>query len=490
MTELTRRRWLHGAAAGGALAGAGGWSALSVLLQPFWPGQSGLPIAFQPPSSDDLDDASHVLNRLTFGPRPGDHARVTGMSARAFIAEQLTPESLDDHEAEVQARHFDALAAWPMGELLESSPAELLDQLTRTKIQRVLHSRRQLHEVMVDFWSDHFNIDPSKGDSRWFKPVDDRVVIRRHALGRFPELVKASVLSPSMLWYLDGRVNRRASATERPNENYARELLELHTLGVHGGYTQQDVMEVARCLTGWTVRDRQHAAFAVGKVEFRKALHDDGPKSVLGAAIPAGLGEGDLYRVVDIVAHHPSTARHLAGKLCRRFIAENPPAAAVDAVAQTFASTRGDIRETLRTLFATGEFWAARGGKIKRPFHFIASALRATGAKTDAGKALQDHLLRMGHAPFQYPSPDGYPEEAQPWMATLLWRWRFALELSSNSLKGTSLELERLRHAAGDDARLAAHLLGRRATEAELAAARSSGAPLALVLASPAFQKF
>jgi uncharacterized protein (DUF1800 family) len=490
VSPLSRRTLLKATAAGGAVAGIGGFSALSSLLAPLMAGADEDLAAFQPPRADEIDDASHVLNRLTFGPRPGQHAETTALGARAFIAAQLEPESIDDRWTASRAARFEALRAWPLGELLEYDARELLDQLTRKKILHAVHSKRQLHEVMVDFWADHFNIDPSKGDSKWLMPADDREVIRAHALGSFPAMLKASALSPSMLWYLDGRVNRRADEGERPNENHGRELLELHSLGVAGGYTQRDVMEVARCLTGWTVRERAKSGYAVGKVEFRPDLHDDGPKTVLGTAIPAGLGAADLDRVIDIVARHPATARHLAEKLCRRFIADDPPAAAVRAVAEAFRSCNGEIRPTLAALFDTPEFWASRGGKTKRPFHFVVSALRATAARSNAGPALQNHLLRLGHAPFQYPTPDGYPEEAQPWMATLLWRWKFALDLANRAIDGTSFPAAKLVRAAGGETALAAHLLGRAPTADEMAAATASGAPLALLLASPAFQTF
>ncbi len=490
MNPISRRRLLKSAAAGGAVAGIGGFSALSEIFAPFLTAADDGLSAFRPPSAGEIDDASHVLNRLTFGSRPGQHAEVTALGARAFIARQLDPDSIDDSRIDARSRRFEALNVWPLGELLEYDSRELLDQLTRKKILRACHSQRQLQEVMVDFWSDHFNIDPSKGDSKWLKPADDREVIRAHALGSFPALLKASALSPSMLWYLDGRVNRRAHEAERPNENYARELLELHSLGVHGGYSQHDVMEVARGLTGWTVRERASARFAVGKVEFRPDLHDDGPKTVLGIEIPAGLGAGDLDRIIGIVAAHPSTARYLAEKLCRRFIDDTPPAAAISTVAEAFLKSGGEIRPTLAALFETPAFWASRGGKIKRPFHFVVSALRATAARTDAGPALQDHLLRLGHAPFQFPTPDGYPEEARPWMATLLWRWKFAIDLAQRAIPGTSLAPEKLLRAAGGETALAAHFLGRAATPAEAAAAANSGAALALLVASPAFQSF
>ena len=488
--STSRRHFLQAATSGGAVAGIAGFSALSHVLLPLLTGAGDNLTDFRPPQSSEIDDATHVLNRLTFGPRPGDHAEISKMGHRAWIDRQLHPENIADAWSEARSRHFEALDVWPLGELLEYNARELLDQMTRSKIVRAVHSRRQLHEVMVDFWSDHFNIDPSKGDSKWLKPADDKNVIRAHALGNFRDLVKASALSPSMLWYLDGRVNRKASDKEKPNENYGRELLELHTLGVNGGYTQQDVMEVARCLTGWTVRARTSSRFAVGKVAFRADLHDDGAKSVLGVSITAGLGEGDLDRVLDIVCTHPATARYVAEKLCRRFIADEPTPAVVETVAEMFTTSSGDIRRTLRTLFDTPEFMATRGGKVKRPFHFVVSTLRSTAARSDAGPVLQDYLLRMGHAPFQYPTPDGYPEEAQPWMATLLWRWKFALEFAARRLKGTGFDPEKLQKAAGGPAQLAAHFLGRQPTAGETAALTASGQPVALLLASPAFQIF
>jgi uncharacterized protein (DUF1800 family) len=283
-------------------------------------------------------------------------------------------------------------------------------------------------------------------------------------------------------------VNRRSKSEEKPNENYARELLELHTLGVHGGYTQQDVIEVARCLTGWTVRDRKK--FFKGRVEFQGWQHDDGPKRVLGEAIPAGLGPRDLDRVLDIVARHPGTARHLAWKLCRRFIADAPPESAVAVTAAAFAASGGDIPATLRALFATPEFAApaARGGKFKRPFHFVVSALRATNAETDVSRPMIDYLVRLGHAPFRYATPDGYPEEATHWQNTLLWRWNFSTALAANRIQGTRIGPEELRQRLGGDEALMATVLGRRPTAAERAAYHDSGSGLALLIASPAFQ--
>jgi len=468
------------------------------------------------PVGAELDAVSHALNRLTFGTRPGDHARVSAMGVAAFIEEQLAPAKIDDWVCDRVIRHEFASLAEPestlfprkgdasdplqqifpamkgqsarVGDLYEFKDKVLLEELTRATLLRAVLSERQLFEVMVQFWSDHFNIDPSKAEAKWLKTADDRDVIRAHALGNFREMLRASAVSPAMLWYLDGRVNRKSQPEEKPNENYARELLELHTLGVHGGYTQQDVMEVARCLTGWTVRDRKK--FFKGRVEFQARQHDDGAKRVLGVDIPAGLGARDLDRVLEIVVAHPSTAKHVAWKLCRRFIADEPPAAAVEATAAAFAKSGGDIAGTLRALFATEGFLKpeGRGGKFKRPFHFVVSALRATNAETDAGKPLVDFLLRLGHAPFRYTTPDGYPETATHWQNTLLWRWNFAAALVENRIKGTRVALEELKTKVGGDDAMMATLLGRRPNAVEREAFHQSGAGVALLVASPAFQ--
>ena len=518
--NCSRRQFLV-AGAGAVVAAGSGCSRARDLREDAkrWLGQPTARVLDGPltaPASSALDPVSHVLNRLTFGPRPGDYARVAAQGVPAFIEEQLAPQQLADwvcervirHEcdslADPQSRLFprpaaggDALAqVFPglsehparVGELYEYKDKVLLDDLTRATLLRAVLSERQLFEVMVQFWSDHFNIDPSKGEAKWLKVADDRDVIRAHALGNFRDLLRASAVSPAMLWYLDGRVNRRSNPGEKPNENYARELLELHTLGVHGGYTQQDVMEVARCLTGWTVRDRKK--FFKGRVEFVARQHDDGTKRVLGETIPAGLGARDLDRVLEIVVRHPGTARHLAWKLCRRFIADEPPAAAVAATAAAFTAAQGDMPATLRALFATPEFRApaVRGMKFKRPMHFVVSALRATNAATDAARPRTDYLVRLGHAPFRYATPDGYPEEAPHWQNTLLWRWNFASALAANRIKGTRIEPEDLRARLGGDDGLLATVLGRRPGELERSAYQESGSGLALALASPAFQ--
>jgi len=497
----SRREFLITGASALALSGAifksvQGW--LGEALQ--YAGQGlQLPLkgTLAPSTNAQLDPVAHALNRWTFGPRPGDYGRVAALGTDAFLEEQLAPEKIDDGLCDRALARFSECWWEPLGEAYEEDAEYLPPVLRRVAILRAVYSQRQLFEVMSEFWSDHFNIDLGKGDCRYTKIADDRDVIRQHSLGNFREMLRASALSPAMLWYLDGRANVKRTPEETPNENYARELMELHTLGVHGGYTQHDVMEVARCLTGWTILAKKDDGFSGNylsplkdraKVVFRKEAHDQGPKQVLGHDIPAGLGEGDLDRVVDIVAAHPSTARFIATKLCVRLISDDPPVAAVDTVTRAFADSRGDIKATLRALFATPEFRASAGAKFKRPFHFVVSALRATNAQTDADRGLLSYLEKMGQVPFRYPTPDGYPTRAQHWHSTLLWRWKFALALANSRIKGTQIARTELHTALGGDAGVAATILNRQPSAEESDALVKSGDSLALLLASPAFQ--
>ena len=502
MKTTTRREFI--AASAGALA----LSAAIFKVAQGWLTQGGqyvgygvkrtLPAQLTPPAAMEIDPVAHALNRWTFGPGPGDYARVAAMGVDKFLDAQLAPDSLDDSLCERATARFADLWCEPLGEHYEEDDDALPPILRRVTLLRAIYSERQLFEVMCEFWSDHFNIDPTKGDCRWAKPTDDALVIRAHALGNFRDLLRASALSPAMLWYLDGRANVKRTPDEKPNENYARELMELHTLGVHGGYTQQDVMEVARCLTGWTILAKKDDGYSGkllsplkdrGKVTFRPDAHDDGAKHVLGTEIPAKLGEGDLDRVIAIVASHPSTARFLAHKLCTRFIADDPPEASVDAVASAFTTSSGDIKTTLRALFATPEFRASAGAKFKRPFHFVVSALRATNASTDADQPILSYLEKMGHVPFRYPTPDGYPATAAHWRATLLWRWKFAIALANDRIPGTHIERVHLQRVIGSDIGLMATLLNRQPSANESDAFLKSGDGLALLLAAPAFQR-
>ncbi len=460
---------------------------------------------FTSPQAAEVDLISHVISRLTWGVTPGLYEQVRALAAtpeaaaEKFIQRSADPRNADTlaKESHTQVAHLEALQE-PIGELYDYRPKQLEFELTQAAMLRAIHSPNQAYELMVGFWSDHFNIDSSKADCRWIKAYDDRAVIRPHAWGNFAELLRASALSPAMLFYLDGRKNRRSKPTEKPNENYARELLELHTLGVHGGYTQDDVMAVARCLTGWTVKGRDDKLFSMGMtagmgtVKFLPGQHDDGPKTVLGHQIAAGGGAQDLDDVLEIVTQHPATAQFLATKLCRHFISDDPPAAAVTATAAAFTSSRGNIPTTLGALWRTPEFLTARRTKMKRPLHYLVSMMRALGCPGTGGAEMQRALRRMGHMPFSYPTPEGHSDQAGDWMSTLLARWDFALRLGRGELAPPTWKAATLHAAAGGTPPLLAHLLGRQPTADEAAAIAATPATdqLALALALPDFQLY
>lgn len=448
----------------------------------------------------EIDADFHLLSRAAYGLWPGDLDRLRETGQERWIEEQLRPESIDDAACDLRARRFETIHHDP-GTCYEYKKPVLREEIARHTLLRALYSRRQLFEVMVSFWTDHLNIDMEKGDCIYLKPADDRLVIRAHALGRFRDLIRASATSPAMLVYLDGKENKKAAPDDVPNENYARELLELHTLGVHGGYTQQDVYEIARCLTGWRLRTK----WRKGTVYFDPAMHDDGEKTVLGHRFPAGGGESDLERVVDIVCSHPSTARYIAMKLVRRFVSDDPPAPLVERVATVFTQTDGDTKSLLRVILTSGEFRASKGAKLKRPFQFVVSCLRSMGADTHAHAQLIEYLTRMGQGLFQYPTPDGYPDEAAPWLGTLLWRWNFAFALAAGQVPSVSVSLDRLIDAVGasdNPAILIPHFIGRRGSTSEIGALdeytagraltddRNRAELAGLILASPAFQRY
>ena len=465
----------------------------------------------------EIDADFHLLSRAAFGPWPGDLERLKNTGRDQWIEEQLNHESINDSACDFRTQRFGSLRVHP-GEAYNWKKPHLRDDITRHSLLQAVYSQRQLFEVMVEFWSDHLNIDLEKGDCIYFKPADDRAVIRKHALGNFHDLIRASAVSPAMLVYLDGRSNKVTRDKPVPNENYAREIMELHTLGVNGGYSQKDIYEAARCLSGWTVnllKDKQGsfkrglkglllaAEPSRGVSFFNSDLHDNGEKMVLGHVINAGGGEADLDRLVDIVCTHPSTARHIALKMCRRFVSYHPPENLVQRVAETFSQTMGDIKATLRVILKSDEFAASRGQLLKRPFRFIVSALRATAADTHAHPPLTDWLHRMGQGLFQYPTPDGYPDEESPWLGTLLWRWNFALALTGGKIPTVTVDTKALRHAlekpkhsesASDEmtGKLFAHFTGRKPRTEEIEAVRSAGTEaemLGVMLATPAFQR-
>ena len=402
-------------------------------------------------------------------------------------------------------------------------PQRIVGELQASRILRAVYSERQLNEVMVDFWTNHFNVFAAKGADRWLLTAYDRDTIRPNAMGNFYNLLQATAESPAMLFYLDnfqsvspnaqfgpngngrrapagrdplieqmrgrGLNNRRPNAIDpqpagqnpqgvnrtnpqQPlppprrgiNENYARELMELHTLGVEGGYTQKDVQEVARCFTGWTIFAPRGAAAApnalmngpradqlrenAGKFFFNARVHDDGEKTVLGHKIPAGGGSKDGLMVLDILAHHQSTAHFVATKLVRHFVSDNPPPALVSSVAQVFLKSNGDIRQTLGAIFFSPEFNSAEAyrAKIKRPFELAISAVRTLGADTNGAPPLHQWIARMGEPLYGFQTPNGYSDVAETWVNTgaLLERLNFGLALASNRIAGTRVDLRKL----------------------------------------------
>ncbi|HQW80813.1 MAG: DUF1800 domain-containing protein [Rhodanobacteraceae bacterium] len=384
------------------------------------------------------DDLTLLLSRTTFGARQQevDHARAIGYAN--WVAEQLAYTSIDDSALEnLLTAAFPTLAMSNRqlieNSLIEANRFQALGELRAATYARQLYSPRQLFEVMVEFWSNHFNIEHIDGPLREFKTVDDREVVRRHALGKFRDLLQASAKSVAMLYYLDNYTN----VATGPNENYARELMELHTLGVDGGYTETDVKEVARILTGWSIDARLGNGTEISFV-FRTLSHDMGAKRALDNEFPAGHSQDEGERLLDLLAAHPSTARFIARKLAMRFAGDAPASTLIDAMAATFMASDGDICEVLRTLFNSSEFRNSADQKLKRPSEFVASVLRATNATTTGNfyRPLTATLTTLGQVPYGWPAPNGYPDVMGYWISTtsVLSRWNFVFDLLEGRL--------------------------------------------------------
>ncbi len=517
------------------------------------------------PATDLSEDEAifHALNRLGFGPRPGDVERVRKMGLKTWIERQLNPEIIDDSALDARLEQFPTLkmssarlleefpqpkqAAQqagvsqeqlqqrreerrkeresgsdnanpemkpevkpevkkgaqpenppnPQQNVLDSNrPQRIVAELSMAKMTRAIYSERQLYEEMVDFWFNHFNVFFGKGADKWMLTSYERDAIRPHALGKFKDLVTATAKSPAMLFYLDNwlsadpaasarmreememrrrRFNARFGGNDpfgmrrfpRPgqgqpakqnqnqnrglNENYGRELMELHTLGVDGGYTQQDVIEVAKCFTGWTLdAPRRDPEF-----RFDERIHDPKTKTVLGKKIHEG-GMRDAEQVIDLLAHHPNTARFISTKLARRFVADTPPPALVGRMTKTFLDSDGDIRAVLRTMIYSPEFWSrdTYRAKIKRPFELVASTARALGADVDMPLPLVMWVGRIGEPLYLCQPPTGYSDKSETWVNTgaLLNRLNFSLAMSNNRMRGSNVDPFSLlgQDAAGD----------------------------------------
>jgi uncharacterized protein (DUF1800 family) len=499
------------------------------------------------PKNPDERVITHVLNRLGYGPRPGDVERVQRMGLTAYINDQLNPSQIADTALATRLEQFPTLAMsqqqlvaevfgpaeeqrrmlqqqqaaqaraaaaagdpamttgtaagtpptpdalrqqlTPEQRMIQQAAQAAPNELMQAKILRAVMSERQLEEVLVDFWFNHFNVFIGKGQVRQYLNEYERDVIRPHVLGNFRELLGATAQSPAMLFYLDNfqsqapegavtlgpgndRRGRGGQPTRRPgllppgtrpgqiqipimpppqpqpnrpqrglNENYARELMELHTLGVDGGYTQQDVIALARILTGWTIdRPQQGGSFV-----FRPQSHDAGEKLLLGTKFPGGKGMEEGERALDLLAGHPSTAKHIAFKLAQRFVADTPPQSLVDRAAKKFTDTKGNLREVTRLIITSPEFFSADAyrAKVKTPFEFVASAARAANANIVNAQPIVNSLRTdLGMPLYGCQPPTGYSMTADAWVNTgsLLNRMNFALQLVSG---GQQMQLGR-----------------------------------------------
>ncbi|OLD60142.1 MAG: hypothetical protein AUF60_02525 [Gemmatimonadetes bacterium 13_1_20CM_69_28] len=487
----------------------------------------------QAPALTPRDSALHALNRLAYGPRPGEVDRVAADGVMRWIDRQLSPGKIDDGPLAARERRFKILD-YDAGELArvyvdaqrerrEQKRAAATDSMTEKPEQagpleqrgrrlgaefqelaviRAVLSERQLYEVMVDFWANHFNVFFAKGADRFLTPSYIEQTIRPRALGKFADLLIATAESPAMLFYLDNwesvapgatppqamRLRARPLFGPRPmfgrpplfdpghdpmradslrrqalarvpkgiNENYARELLELHTLGVDGGYTQQDVINVARIFTGWSVRRPQQG----GDFEFHDWAHDYGEKVVMGVMFPAGRGRDEGVRLLKLLANYPATMHHVSRRLCQRFVNDDPPDGCVDDAVTAWKRSDGDIREVLRAIFRSPDFWAPENvrAKIKTPLEFVVSAARAVGGDPDTTPRLAQVVARLGEPLFLHVAPDGYPEREDAWVnsGALLDRMNAAVALAAGRLPGVAVSLDSIVPATPDAERLIA----------------------------------
>ena len=397
------------------------------------------------PRMPERQRAEHILDRLAFGARPGDVEQVMRIGVDRWIDQQLHPERISDRAVESRVASYQREVKLPSREeakrdkkMARQAARAAIGDLSAQRILRAAESERQLHEVMVDFWMNHFNVFAGKSLDRFLITSYERDTIRPHIWGRFEDLLMATAKSPAMLFYLDNARSRSGAI----NENYARELMELHTLGVDGGYTQKDVTELARVLTGWSISRPEES-----KVQFvfRRVAHDRGAKSVLGVKLAGGgIEEGE--RMIRFLAMHPSTAHHIATKLCQRLVADDPPPALVDRVALAFLDTRGDLRATVRAVVESPEFFDPRyyRAKVKSPFEYTISAVRTAGATIDDPLPLARQLKTIGQPLYFAQPPTGYSDKAEAWSnnGALVARLDFATALAANKMPGVRVRTD------------------------------------------------
>ena len=387
--------------------------------------------------------ASRLVRRVTLGVTPAEVASFGQMGYQGYLNYQLNHIRIDDSAVEATVAQRWPLMSQSADQLFAADAGMVRSQLEESTIYRAAFSKRQLYHRMVEFWSDHFNQDVTKVG--YLLIPDQHDVIRANALGKFPTLLKASAHSASMMLYLD-QENSRAG---RPNQNYAREIMELHTLGVDGGYTQDDVAELSRVLTGWTITGK-------GQFAFNPAIHDWGSKTVLGVTIPAGspalgaagINEGE--QMLDMLVNHPSTARFIATKMLRWLLDPNPTDTQISTVASVYRATGGDIKAMIRVIL--NDTWLpAAPMKLKRPFHFVVSALRSANPTITTMSTISGQLNALGHPIYTWATPDGFPDKVEYWAGNLVPRWNFAYVMSILN-SPTSVSFDAAPYRAGSPA--------------------------------------
>lgn len=413
-------------------------------------------------TNQDRVRAKHLVSRAGFGPTPALIEDVLSLGLDGWIDKQLTPPTEVIGPAsylqptETTGLHFrlnslPCLRPGAIYELRDVSQPRVLSELSAATILRSTYSQWQLRERMCQFWTNHFNIygrkvatarERKQADAEllYFLADDQRTVIRPHALGRFHDLIDASIKSPAMIGYLDNQLNKSGNV----NENYARELLELHTLGVDGGYTQADVKNVAKVLSGWTIEDG--FLKRVGTVVFDGKYHTRGDKDVLGVPINEPNGEAERDKLVEIVTSHGATARFITAKLVEFFCGnESDTVALKDTSARVYRQSAGAIDKVVRHILLSDTFYASKP-KFRQPFDYLIACLRATNADTSGIGNIQYQLERMGQPLHQWPMPDGYPDTTTAWVGNMIPRWQFALDLGSNSIQNTKLDNNAVKH--------------------------------------------
>jgi uncharacterized protein (DUF1800 family) len=446
-----------------------------------------------------------ALDRLGYGPRPESIDEVVARGLERWVDDQLSPTP--DGALDARLRAFPTLS-YSIAQTLSNYDADqrsitvALQELRSAHFVRAVHSKNQLEEVLTDFWFNHFNVYEGDSPTRYGIARYEADAIRPHVLGRFRDLLGAVANSWAMMSYLDNYL----STARAINENYGRELMELHTLGVDGGYTQADVQQVARAFTGWGIDQK------AGTFLYRNQNHDQTPKTILGQGLPANQGKKDGEDVLDLLARHPSTARFIATKLARRFVSDAPPAAVISRAADAFTSSSGDLSEVMRALLGSPEFWneAFGPGKIKTPHEYVASALRAIGAEVTSARAFVEGrtgatLTLMGMPTYESLDPTGWSDRGTDWLpnpGSHLARMNFALALASQTTEGVAVDLRALIGSADPhDATAVTALVNQRVfggtlSDAVATACRGASAAallpgfkvVGLALASPDFQ--